>query len=79
METIPSCDTVSKPVPTWWVQVRVPPKVPVQNTTREGPCRDFILIHKTFVHENAGDSTVEESHEGDQLLGVCGDYLNLEV
>jgi hypothetical protein len=45
----------------------------------EGPCRDFILIHKTFVHKKADGSTVEESHEGDQLLGVHGDYLNLEV
>jgi hypothetical protein len=45
----------------------------------EGPCCDFILIHKTFVHKKASSSTVEESHEGDQLLGVRGDYLNLEV
>jgi hypothetical protein len=45
----------------------------------EGPCCDFIPIHKTFVHKKAGGSTVEESHEGDQLLGVHGDYLDLEV
>jgi hypothetical protein len=50
-----------------------------RNGTREGPCGDFIPIHKTFVHEKAGGSTVKESHEGDQLLGIRGDYLDLEV
>jgi hypothetical protein len=50
-----------------------------RNGTTEGPCCDSIPIHKTFVHKKAGGSTVEESHEGYQLLGVRGDYLNLEV
>jgi hypothetical protein len=50
-----------------------------KNGTHEGPCCDFILIHKTFVYEKASGSTVEESHEGDQLLGVHGDYFDLEV
>jgi len=50
-----------------------------RNGTTEGPGRDPIPIHKTFVHKKAGGSTVEESHEGYELLGVRGDYLNLEV
>jgi hypothetical protein len=45
----------------------------------EGPCCDPIPIHKTFVHKKAGGSTVKESHKGYQLLGVRGDYLDLEV
>jgi hypothetical protein len=50
-----------------------------RNGTHEGPRYDSIPIHKTLVHEKANGSTVKESHEGDQLLSVYGDYLNLEV
>jgi len=46
-----------------------------RNGTTEGPGRDPIPIHKTFVHKKAGGSTVKESHEGYELLGVRGDYL----
>ena len=47
--------------------------------TAKGPCGDPIPIHKASIYEKAGGSTVEESHEGDQLLGIRGDYLDLEV
>src|SRR5882762_2458017 len=59
--------------------VQSPVNIVHWDRSAKGPCGDPIPIHKASIYEKASGSTVEESHEGYELLSVRGDYLYLEV
>jgi hypothetical protein len=59
--------------------VQSPVNIVHRDGTTKGPCGDPIPIHKASIYKKAGGSAVKESHEGYELLSVCGDYLYLEV